>query len=66
MLIAIVQRYTKLYQRFFEYIGVTQNISAIFKIYRFVDKNQQYQSTPTIQSKNKTINKYISKLLYYK
>lgn len=28
----------KIYQRLLKYIGVTQNISAIFKIYRFTDK----------------------------
>ncbi|MEI3894245.1 MULTISPECIES: hypothetical protein [Bacillus] len=28
----------KIYQRLLENIGATQNISAIFKIYRFTDK----------------------------
>ncbi|QWH05273.1 hypothetical protein EXW49_05485 [Bacillus mycoides] len=31
----------KLYRRFFEYIGVTRNISAIFEIYR---RNSKYIS----------------------
>ncbi len=28
----------KIYQRLLEYIGANQNISAIFKIYRLIDK----------------------------
>jgi len=28
----------KIYQRLWRYIGATQNISAIFKIYRLIDK----------------------------
>ncbi|PFL40600.1 hypothetical protein COA27_06285 [Bacillus cereus] len=37
----IISAQLEIYQRFLRYISATQNISAIFKIYRLTDKNRQ-------------------------
>ncbi|PEF44203.1 hypothetical protein COL11_02305 [Bacillus anthracis] len=37
----IISAQLEIYQRFLRYISATQNISAIFFIYRLTDKNRQ-------------------------
>ncbi|PHF69077.1 hypothetical protein COI48_12460 [Bacillus thuringiensis] len=37
----IISAQLEIYQRFLRYISATQNISAIFLIYRLTDKNRQ-------------------------
>ncbi|PFF17553.1 hypothetical protein CN324_23995 [Bacillus anthracis] len=37
----IISAQLEIYQRFLRYISATQNISAIFYIYRLTDKNRQ-------------------------